>query len=89
MKNRRLTKIIAIIGVVAMLASFFAINATADETTIAASGYAAIGIVDAGANKAEVLLGTGEQGTVIYAGEAPITGGVYRYTRDENNVYTF
>ena len=58
MKNRRLTKIIAIIGVVAMLASFFAINATADETTIAASGYAAIGIVDAGANKAEVLLGT-------------------------------
>lgn len=89
MKNRRITKIIAIIAVVAMLASFFAINVTADETTIAASGYAAIGIVDADAHKAEVLLGTGEQGTVFYNGDAPTTGGVYRYTRDENNLYTF
>ena len=70
MKNRRITKIIAIIAVVAMLASFFAISATADETTIPASGYAAIGVVDAGANKAEVLLGTGEQGTVFYNGNA-------------------
>ena len=75
MKNRKVSKkITAIIAVAAMMVSFFAINATANGTDAPASGYAAVGIVDAEAHKAEVLLGTGQQGTVIFAGEAPAAG---------------
>lgn len=90
MKNRRFSrKLITIIAVVALLASFFAINVAADETLIPSSGYAAVGVVDAEAHEAEVLLGTGEQGTVVFTGEAPAAGAVYGYTRDAQNVYTF
>ena len=90
MKNRKVSKkITAIIAVAAMMVSFFAIHATADGIDAPASGYAAVGIVDAEAHKAEVLLGTGQQGTVIFAGEAPAAGAVYSYTRNALNVYTF
>ena len=89
MKNRAISrKLVAILTTVALLAAFFAIGAVAAETA-PATGYAAVGIVDAEAHKAEVLLGTGEQGTVVFEGEAPAPGAVYSYTRSGINVYTF
>ncbi|MBE6974970.1 MAG: hypothetical protein E7436_05725 [Ruminococcaceae bacterium] len=89
MKKNNVSKFITVMLILAMLVSVIAVSATADETTIPASGYAAIGIVDAEAHKAEVLLGTGEQGTVYFNGAAPASGAVYSYTRDANNLYTF
>lgn len=90
MKNRKVSrKLIAIFAVVAMLSTFLAIHVAADEVNAPASGYAAVGIVDAEAHKAEVLLGTGEQGTVRFTGDAPAAGAVYSYTRSALNVYTF
>ncbi len=90
MKNRTISrKLIAILTTVALLAAFFAIGAVAAETNAPAKGYAAVGVVDAEAHKAEVLLGTGEQGTVVFEGEAPTPGAVYSYSRSGINVYTF
>ncbi|MBQ8579298.1 MAG: LPXTG cell wall anchor domain-containing protein [Oscillospiraceae bacterium] len=89
MKNCRISrKLIAILITLALLAAVAAIGAMAAETA-PATGYAAVGIVDAEAHKAEVLLGTGEQGTVYFNGNAPASGAVYSYTRDANNLYTF
>ena len=89
MKKNTTFKFITVMLIFAMLISVVAVSATADETNIPASGYAAVGIVDAEAHKAEVLLGTGEQGTVYFNGNAPASGAVYSYTRDANNLYTF
>ena len=89
MKKNTTFKFITVMLIFAMLISVVAVSATADETNIPASGYAAVGIVDTEAHKAEVLLGTGEQGTVYFNGNAPATGAVYSYTRDANNLYTF
>ncbi len=60
-----------------------------ETPAIVATGYAAVGFVDTAASKAEVLLGTGQQGWVTYTGTAPTAGAVYKYSCDDGNVYTF
>ena len=91
MKSHSLTtKLIAILAVVALLAGYFVMGVVADDqTAIPASGYAAIGIVDETAHKAEILLADGTQGSVYFSGSAPKSNVLYRYTRDANNLYTF
>jgi hypothetical protein len=51
-------------------------------------GYCAVGKVDAAAKTAKILLGSGEVVTAAYAGEAPKSGMVQTYQK-ENGVYTF
>ena len=91
MKTTSLSKrFLAMLTVIAMLASFFAMSAFAvEDSSIPASGYAAVGIVDKESHKAEILLADGTQGTVYYNGADPIANGFYTYTRDGNNLYTF
>ena len=88
-KDSLIKQVLFAILVFAMIISMLRTNVSADSAFIPASGYAAIGVVNASVKKAEVLLGTGEQGTVSYNGITPKTGAVYAYTRDKDNFYTF
>ncbi len=86
---KRASKLLSVLLAVAiLLVTFLSVSVPAYAET-ADTGYAAVGLVDATACKAEVLLGTGEQGWVKFTGTAPTAGAVYKFSRDDANVYTF